>query len=405
MTGVDDGAVRFTGANRTFRTLVIRGALLELVTFGFYRFWLVTDIRRHLWANTEVDGVALEYTGRGKELLLGFLFALAILVPVFIGYTLLGLAVEQIQAFGSFPLYAFLYAFGQFAIFRARRYRLTRTIWRGVRFWMTGSGWSYAWRSLLWLIPVFLTLGLAYPWRAAALERFKMRHTRYGTLTGGFVARGGTLFRRVWWIWLLGLLPAIAYFGSISAFAIVANAVPKPSQDVLALYGALIGVSVLVGAVTLPFLHALRIGREWQWWLDGLRIGGASLRATIKSSSFARLYWTVIGLGMLMVVVATVIVVVIGGLGSVVAGGISAAPAWFANVGAWLAVPTILLYLSTVLSVGVIMRIYLQQRVWKLVAESCTLIDAEALADVAAAGVPDNALGEGLADGLDVAGF
>ena len=108
---------------------------------------------------------------------------------------------------------------------------------------------------------------------------------------------------------------------------------------------------------------------------------------------------------MLMVLVATVIVVVIGGLGSVVAGGISAAPAWFANVGAWLAVPTILLYLSTVLSVGVIMRIYLQQRVWKLVAESCTLIDAEALADVAAAGVPDNALGEGLADGLDVAGF
>ena len=35
---------------------------------------------------------------------------------------------------------AFFFMFGQFAVYRARRYRLTRTIWRGLRFWMTGSG-------------------------------------------------------------------------------------------------------------------------------------------------------------------------------------------------------------------------------------------------------------------------
>ena len=27
-------------------------------------------------------------------------------------------------------------------IFRARRYRATRTVWRGARFWMSGSGWA-----------------------------------------------------------------------------------------------------------------------------------------------------------------------------------------------------------------------------------------------------------------------
>jgi uncharacterized membrane protein YjgN (DUF898 family) len=58
--------VRFTGANGVFRSLVIHGAALELVTFGFYRFWLTTDIRRYLWSNTEIDGDAMEYTGRGK---------------------------------------------------------------------------------------------------------------------------------------------------------------------------------------------------------------------------------------------------------------------------------------------------------------------------------------------------
>ena len=59
-------------------------------------------------------------------------------------------------------------------MYRARRYRLTRTIWRGVRFWMTGSGWSYAWRAGLWTLLVIVTLGLALPWYQAALERYKM---------------------------------------------------------------------------------------------------------------------------------------------------------------------------------------------------------------------------------------
>ncbi len=62
--------MQFTGRDGAFRRLVVRGAFLELITFSFYRFWLTTDIRRHLWTHTEVDGDALEYIGRGKELLL-----------------------------------------------------------------------------------------------------------------------------------------------------------------------------------------------------------------------------------------------------------------------------------------------------------------------------------------------
>jgi uncharacterized membrane protein YjgN (DUF898 family) len=202
-------SIRFTGANGSFRRLVTRGALLELVTFGFYRFWLATDMRRYLWSSTEIDGDALEYTGRGKELLLGFLFAMAVLAPIFLLYFLVGLAFERIEAFASVPLYAFFFLFGQFAIYRARRYRLTRTIWRGVRFWMTGSGWSYALRAVLWGLLLIPTLGFAYPWQMAALERYKMGHTFYGGLPGRFDATGWRLFKRVWWIWLLGLCPII----------------------------------------------------------------------------------------------------------------------------------------------------------------------------------------------------
>src|SRR3954471_23154086 len=110
----------FTGDRGEFRRLVTRGAGLELITAGFYRFWLATDIRRHLWSNTHIDGDAAEYTGRARELLIGFLIALAIIVPVYLAYFVISLEAERFQAFASFPLLAFFYLFGQFAIYRAR---------------------------------------------------------------------------------------------------------------------------------------------------------------------------------------------------------------------------------------------------------------------------------------------
>ena len=67
--------VEFNGPRPEFRRLVMRGALLELCTAGFYRFWLATDMRRHVWSHTSVEGDAAEYTGTAKELLIGFLIA------------------------------------------------------------------------------------------------------------------------------------------------------------------------------------------------------------------------------------------------------------------------------------------------------------------------------------------
>ena len=70
--------------------------------------------------------------------------------PIYLVYFLIGLEAERWKAFASTPLAIFYYVFFQFAIYRARRYRVTRTVWRGVRFWMGGSGLSYAWRVALW---------------------------------------------------------------------------------------------------------------------------------------------------------------------------------------------------------------------------------------------------------------
>jgi uncharacterized membrane protein YjgN (DUF898 family) len=362
--------VAFSGDRGEFRRLVTRGAGLEFVTFGFYRFWLATDMRRHLWANTHIDGDAAEYTGRGRELLIGFLFALAILVPIYLAYFIVGVEIERLKAFTSVPLFLFFYLFGQFAIYRARRYRLTRTVWRGVRFWMSGSGLAYAGRAALWGLLMMFTLGLILPWREAALERYKMRHSYYGDLQGSFEGSGWEFFKRGWWLWPLA--PIAFYVLPLAPFV----------------YGAFKAV-------------------EWRWWLSGIRFGGVRLESTMRRSALIGLYWKYVGWIFLL---GAVFIVYLALSAALVASIEGMSLAQFSKPQVFLkSTPLLALaglgYLALVLGINVVMRVYLLRDLWVRVLASTTVYNVQAAANVSALGDLANALGEGFADGLDVAGF
>jgi uncharacterized membrane protein YjgN (DUF898 family) len=357
----------FTGGRGDFFRLVGRGALLELITAGLYRFWLATDIRRALWSGTSVDGDPPEYTGTAKELLLGFLFALAILVSIYVLYFLIGIEAERAKAFASVPLFLFFYAFGQFAIYRARRYRATRTVWRGVRFWMSGSGWAYSWRACLWSVLTLLTLGLALPWRESALERYKMRHLHYGDLPARFEGTGWGLFKRGWWLWLLSL-----------------------------------------PIVTVPFTYPAYRSVLWRWWASGVRFGEVRFESDLRTGAMMGLYWAVIGWIVLLLIVDGVLVLVAGYAALQFGGGeisngdmlvvLRQHPYLFlgANLGN---------YLVLALCAGIVVRVYLVRELWKRVVTSVTAHHLDGADNVRAEGTLASALGEGLADGLDIAGF
>ena len=113
------GGVQFLGYRRSYWRLLIRGAVLLMLTLGIYRFWLVTDVRRFLWSNTEIAGEPLEYTGTPLELLLGFLIAIAILIPVYVGIFLAALDLGTIGKLSGATGFAALGILGQYAVYRA----------------------------------------------------------------------------------------------------------------------------------------------------------------------------------------------------------------------------------------------------------------------------------------------
>jgi uncharacterized membrane protein YjgN (DUF898 family) len=274
--------------------MLVRGSLLLIPTFGFYRFWLTTRVRRHLWAHTRLGDEALEYTGTARDLLVGFLVALAVLVPLYLGYALAGLYLEEKQALASLPLVLAMYLLAHFGIYRSRRYLASRTIFRGIRFWMTGSGVAYAFKAMAWDVMNVVTLGLSLPWAAASLERYRMRHTRFGTLEGDFVGRAGTLFRRGFWLWASVLLLPLA-LAACAGYALRQGADPFGLVSGAAAFsgmalgeGVILGVAVafqlMIWFLALPMYLAIRT----RWRIEGMRFGAVALSSALEPAAFVR---------------------------------------------------------------------------------------------------------------------
>ena len=292
---------RFLGDERAFWRLLTRGAFLLLVTLGIYRFWLATDVRRFLWSNTEIAGDGLEYIGTARELLLGFLIAIALLVPLNVVFFLSAFGSGWLSQMSGLLALIVLALLGQYAVYRARRYRLTRTVYRGIRFHQTGSAWRYAICAIFWWAMIAMTLGLAYPFAQASLERFKLRNTYYGDLQGRFVGSGTRLFFRGVLLWIVVVVPLL--FGLMLALGAVdwtalSEAMKRGGDDVMSrLEGAglapaaviavlSIGWSVLALALLYPVFQAMVL----RWWISGLRFGELSVASHLSTRAVYAIY-------------------------------------------------------------------------------------------------------------------
>jgi uncharacterized membrane protein YjgN (DUF898 family) len=381
--------MHFLGRGRSFLGLLIRGALLQIPTFGFYRFWLITRIRRHLWGQTAVGTERFDYTGTGKELLVGFLVAIAILVPINLLYFLAAILLEERAAFASAPLALIIYALGHYGSFRARRYRSTRTTFRGLRFWMTGSGWSYAAQAIKWDVLIILSLGLALPWALAALERFRMRNTYFGTLQGNFVGEGRDLFRRGIWLWLayLGLV-----LGGILGLGVIVKIHGDQAKGLVTIIAFAIAI---VAAILWPVYMAIRT----RWQIEGLRLDGVALTSSLKASdfmgTFAKLITSSIGLVIVFAGFIALFMVTNETVRQEFIGGAVGKNALVSMAALGLG------YLILLLSIGVVQRYFMLRGLWAVTAGSITVHNLEILEQAVAAGAPSNAVGEGIAEALD----
>ena len=210
-------SVQFVGGRGALFWLAFKTGFLTIITLGFYRFWMKTRLRRWYWSAIRPGGHPMEYVGDPIEKLLGFFIAVVILT-FYIGIINLILMFVSFSVFSSATLGYFAAGFGVvplwfYARYRARRYVLGRTRWRGVRFGLDKGAWGYVWRALLhWLVTIF-SLGLLWPRMTFYLEKYMTDRTFFGSAQLHQGGRWGMLYRAAipFALFTLLLLGSVAY--------------------------------------------------------------------------------------------------------------------------------------------------------------------------------------------------
>ena len=218
--------VSFVGAHSALFWLALKSGFWTVLTLGFYRFWMKTRLRRWYWSSIRPGGHPLEYVGDPLEKLLGFFIAVVTLT-FYIGIVNLLLMFVSFSVFqssfvGYFASFLGVIPVWFYAQYRARRYVLGRTRWRGVRFGLEKGAWGYAWRALVHWIITICTAGILWPRMTFWLEKYKTDRTYFGSaklvqggrwqmlfpaampFVAGVLALGGLL------VWMIYLAPLAA---------------------------------------------------------------------------------------------------------------------------------------------------------------------------------------------------
>jgi uncharacterized membrane protein YjgN (DUF898 family) len=258
---------RFMGSGAALFGIHVVNVLLTLLTLGVYFFWAKVKVRAYVLSETDFDGDRFAYHGTGREMLVGFAKAA---VFFFIPITLLSMVPEltgaslRVRYAANLVGYVLASVFVPMAMIGARRYRLSRTSWRGIRFSLRASTWDFV---RLWSRSTFFvacTLGLYYPIYIMRRQDFLTRHMWFGSQRFGFDGRGRDLF------WpFLGMIVLFPFTLGLSWFGFAAKkaryfashttfGAARFRSRVRALPLAWLTISNLLGLV-------LTLGLAWPW--------------------------------------------------------------------------------------------------------------------------------------------
>jgi uncharacterized membrane protein YjgN (DUF898 family) len=281
----------FHGAGGTLFGIHLVNTLLTVLTLGFYYYWAKVRVRTYLFGQTEFAGDRFSYHGSARELLNGALKASLVFgIPYYL-LSHVGLFLEAnmaIQLSLQVAGWLLLLGFIPVAVISSRRYRLSRTAWRGIRFSFQGKSLDFV---KLWLFGYFLTgvtFGLYYPYFSTKKQTFLTAHSYFGSEPFTFSGDAVVLFRPFLKMYLLAVTVALIVVLSVFPFVEVPPlSLEDPETAGLLVIGTI--VALIIGAVTFRLLWLPYSVIEQRFFWEQTSIGSARFRLPITTWPYLKL--------------------------------------------------------------------------------------------------------------------
>jgi len=283
----------FKGNGAELFGILMKNFFLNLLTLGIYYPWAKAKQLRYYYGSSRIHGSDFQFHGTGREMFIGLTKALVVLAVLnFIYEGILAGILSESLLFLTVFLYLFIFfLLILIASVGARRYRMSRTSWRGIRFRFLGT---FKDTVILvakgWILTV-LSLGFYYPFYLNRFQDFWTTKTTFGNIAFSYDGLGREVSR----IWLKGMLLTILtlgiylfwlkanlqrYFWSHSSFG--------ESRIISKLYGGMLLKETLI--FLLIMILTFGIGRAWavvrykNFYLGTFSLEGKIDLAAIKQS-------------------------------------------------------------------------------------------------------------------------
>ncbi|MEO0666369.1 MAG: DUF898 family protein [Pseudomonadota bacterium] len=394
---------RYFGKGAPLFKLYFITAIFTILTLGIYRFWAKTRIRKYIWSSVTGDDDSFEYTGTGLEKFLGFLVAIVVLaiylgifqlLLTFVGFSIIpqdqspqaiaGQAIAiNLSILAVLPLMLF-------AQYRARRYKMARSRWRGLRFGMENGAWGYVARAFGYGFLTIITLGILAPLGTYRLEKYMADRSWYGDGKFEQMGRWQDLYRGMKHVFIgLGILIA-----SGIAFAIGAPG-EQAGLMILGGVGFFVGYFWLIIGMVYYRVYAFN-------YLTGHKVldGQVTFAAALETSTV--LAKVIVG-GIVIAVLMAVIFGVIAGIAAAAFAGAGATGQLDAGsiVGGLV---VLILYALAFLVAGGLSLVMITQPIIEHAVNNITVNSADHLNEIQQRSADSFADADGFADALDVGG-
>jgi uncharacterized membrane protein YjgN (DUF898 family) len=287
-----------------------------------------------------------------------------------------------------------------YATYRARDFRLSRTLWRGIRFDQAGSAFGYAFRRFGWTILMLLTLGIVYPWMSSNLWRYRWNNTWYGDRQFSFAGRARGLLGPYYLAY--GVVVVVGSVGVLTSAGMGAFTPGGPSDPLSVIPGL---VAALICGAFILIYQSREMTRFW----SSVHLGSANLAVTVRARSLIGQY-LLFGLSLLGIYIVLAIggIIVLFTLASdAFAGGEFDMALFMSHLqgSAGVLIAVVVGYLLILAAFSFMHELFIGVGFWKLVAGHATISDIASLRSVRARGEDKTLAGEGLADALNVGAY
>ena len=172
----------FTGKGGDLFVVLIVNALLTMLTLGIYYPWAKARRLQYFYEHSELDGHPFHFHGTGREMFVGFIKAVGLLVVIYGGaFALFFTGQPLLMVLGYLLLFGAILALTPLIVHGTYRYRMSRSSWRGIHFGYRGDLKELYRICIRDGLLTLVTFGIYGAWFQMNLRNYVLSHVRFGS--------------------------------------------------------------------------------------------------------------------------------------------------------------------------------------------------------------------------------